>query len=72
MAGHNVVAPQPGEIFGDDHVDLLGFDVADHPLKIRAVKVSSRPTIIDVSVVDRQPMLLHKIIQEGFLIVDAF
>ena len=46
VAGENVVAAQTAQILGDDHVDLLGLDVSDQPLKIRAVKIGAAPAII--------------------------
>ena len=72
MTGHDIISAQTGQVFSDDHVDLLGFDVTDHTLEIRSVKIGAAPTVIDISVINRQSMFLHKIIQEGFLVVDAF
>ena len=46
----NVVASQAGKVFGDDHIDLLCFDVPDHPLEIRAVKVCAAPAVVYIFV----------------------
>ena len=42
----NVVASQAGKVFGDDQIDLFGFDVPDHPLEIRAVKIRAAPAVV--------------------------
>ena len=68
MAGHDVVAAQSGQVFGDDHIDLFGFDVADHPLKVRAVKVGTAVPVIHIGVIDLQAVLSHELIQQGLLI----
>ena len=52
MAGHNIVTPQTGKVFGNDHVDLLGFNVSNHALEVRAVKTSTAPTVIDIGIID--------------------
>ena len=72
MASHDIVAPQTGQVFGNDHVDLLGFDITNHPLEVRSVKASTAPAVIDIGVIDGQTVLFYKIIQEGFLIGYAF
>ena len=71
VAGHDVVTAQTAQILGNDHVDFLGFNVPDHPLKIRAVKICSAPAVIHIGVIDRKPVLLYKLLQKGFLICDA-
>lgn len=52
VSGHDVVTPQTGEVFGDNHIDLLGLNIADHSLKIRAVKVCTAPAIVNVGVIN--------------------
>ena len=68
MAGHDVVAAQTAQVFGNDHIDLLGLDVADHPLKIRAVKAGTAVPVIHIGVIDLQAVLSHELIQQGLLI----
>mgnify|MGYP000149247791 FL=1 len=47
MAGHNVVPAQTGEVLGDDHVDLLGLNIRDHPLEAgRSKLVPLQPSSI--------------------------
>ena len=41
VARHDIVTSQPGQVLGNDHVDLLGLDVGNHPLEIRAVKAGA-------------------------------
>ena len=62
MPSHNVIAAQAGQVLGDDHVDLLGFDIADHPLKVRSVKIGPAPAVINIGVVDGKPVLLDKLV----------
>ena len=64
VPGHDVVTAQTGQVFGDDHVDLFCFNICDHPLECRTVKSCSAVTVVNIGVIDRQPMLLHKFIQE--------
>src|SRR5699024_8978245 len=71
VAGQDVVPAQSGEILGDDHVDLLGLDVRNHPLEGRAVKTGAAPAVVYIGVIDDQPVLLYKLPQQGFLILDA-
>lgn len=71
VAGQNVVLAQPGEVLGDDHVDLLGLDASDHPLEGRAVKIRAAPAVIYIGIVDAQPVLLYKLPQQGFLVLDT-
>ena len=52
MASHDIVTPQTGKVFGNDHVHLLGFDVANHALEVWAVKTGATPTVIDIGIVD--------------------
>jgi len=63
MAGHNVVAAQSGEVFGDDHIDLLGLNVRHHALEGRTVEACSAPAIVDVGVVDLQTVFACELIQ---------
>ena len=72
VAGENVVAAQTAQILGDDHVDLLGLDVGDQPLKIRSVKIGAAPAVIHIGVKDAQAVLLDEFLQHGSLVVDAF
>ena len=46
VAGQNVVPAQSGEILGDDHIDLFGLDVRNHPLEGRPVEVSAAPAVV--------------------------
>ena len=71
VAGQDVVPAQPGEVLGDDHVDLLGLNIRDHPLEGRPVEAGSAPAIVYIGVIDAQPVLLHKLPQQGFLVLDA-
>ena len=52
MAGHDIVTTQSGQVFGDDHIDLLGFNVTDHALEVWAVKTGAAPTVINIGIVD--------------------
>ena len=72
MAGENVVAAQTAQVLGNDHVDLLGLDVGDQPLKIRSVKIGAAPAVIHIGVKDAQAVLLDEFLQHGSLVVDAF
>ena len=71
VAGQDVVPAQPGEVLGNDHVDLLFFDIRNHPLEGRAVKTGAAPAVVYIGVMDAQPVLLHKLPQQGFLVLDA-
>ena len=71
VAGQNVVPAQSGEILGDDHIDLFGLDVRNHPLEGRPVEVSAAPAVVNIGIVDAQPVLLYKLPQQGFLVLDA-
>ena len=71
VAGHDVVTAQTGEIFGNDHIDLLCLNIGNHPLKIRTVKVGAAPAVVHIGIVDAQPVLLHKLPQQGLLVLDA-
>ena len=53
VTGHDVVAAQTGQVFGDDHVDLLGLNVRNHPLECRTVKICAAETVINIDIVDR-------------------
>ena len=52
VTGHDVVTSQTAQVLGNDHVDLLGLNIADHSLKIRTVKVGSAPAIVNVGVIN--------------------
>ena len=71
MAGHDVITAQTGKVFGDDHIDLFCFNVANHPLKTGPVKAGAAPAVVYVGIVDVQPVLLHKLPQQRFLVLDA-
>ena len=71
VAGQDVVPAQSGEVLGDDHVDLLGLDVGNHPLEGRPVKTGAAPAVVYIGVIDAQPVLLDKLTQQGFLVLDA-
>ena len=68
---HDVVTAQSGQVLGDDHIDLFGFNVRNHPLERRTVKCGTAVTVINIGVVDGQPMLFHKFIQKGILVGNA-
>ena len=72
VAGHNVVTAQTAQVLGNDHVDLPGFNVADHPLKIRAIKICAAVTIINIDIINRQAIVLYKFVQQRFLVGHAF
>lgn len=71
VAGHDVVTAQSREGLGDDHVDLLGLDVRNHPLEGRAVKTGAAPAVVYIGVIDAPPVLLDKLPQQRFLVLDA-
>ncbi len=71
MPGHDVVTTQTGQILGDDHIDLFGFNVRNHPPECRTVKCGAAVAVINIGVVDGQPMLFHKFIQKGILVGNA-
>ena len=71
VAGQDVVPAQAGEVLGNDHIDLLGLDVGDHPLEAGPVKTGAAPTVVHIGVVDAQPVLLHKLPQQRLLVLDA-
>lgn len=71
VAGHDVVAAETGEVFGDDHVDPLRLYVGYHALKIRPVEIGAAPAVVYVGVVDIEPLLPHEFPQQGFLVRDA-
>ena len=52
VTGHDVVTSQTAQVLGNDHVDLFGLNIADHSLKIRAVKVGAAPAIVNVGVIN--------------------
>ena len=62
VTGHDVVTSQTAQVLGNDHVDLLGLNIADHSLKGRTVKVGSAPAIVNVGVIELQTMFLHEFI----------
>ena len=47
---HNVISAKTGEVFCNYTVDFSGFNICNHALKIRSVKVCSRPPVIYVLV----------------------
>ena len=51
MAGHDIVSAKTGQVFGDNHVDLLSFDICNHSLEIRAVKAGAAESVIDINIV---------------------
>ena len=71
VPGHDIIPPQARQVFGDDHVDLLGLDVFEHPPKGRAVEAGAAEAIVDVGIENGQPMLLHKRFQQGLLVGNA-
>ena len=60
-----------GQILGDDHIDLFGFNICNHPLERWAVKCRTAVTVINIGVVDGEPMLFYKFIQQGILVGNA-
>ena len=62
VSGHDVVTSQTAQVLGNDHVDLLGFNIADHSLEIWAVKVGTAPAIVNVGIIELQTMFLHEFI----------
>ena len=46
VAGHDVVAPQPGQILGNHHVHPSGLNVPQHPPELRAVETGARPAVV--------------------------
>ena len=71
VTGHDVVAAQTGQVLGDDHIDLFGFNVRKHPPECRAVKGGSAVAVIDIGVVYGEPMLFYKFIQQRVLVGNA-
>ena len=65
---HDVIPSKTGQVFGDDHIDLAGFDVLDHSLKVRTVEAGPAETIINIGIENGQPVLLNKFIQQGLLV----
>lgn len=60
MASHDVIAPQTGKVFRNDHVDPFGFDIRDHPLERWTVKICTAEAVINVGIIHGQPVLLHE------------
>ena len=71
VTGHDVITAQTRKVLGDDHIDLFGFNVADHPLEAGTVKAGTTPSIIHISIKDGQPVLLNKLPQQRFLVLNT-
>ena len=71
VAGHDVITAQTGKVFGDDHIDLFSFNVTNHSLETGTVKTGAAPSVIYISVEDGQSVLLHKLPQQRFLVLDT-
>ena len=71
VAGHDVITAQTGKIFGDDHIDLFCFNIANHPLEAGTIKAGAAPSVIYISVEDGQSVLLNKLPQQRFLVLDT-
>ena len=41
LPAEDIVAAQPGQVFDDDQIDLSLFDVLNHPLKPRPLKIDT-------------------------------
>ncbi len=68
VASHDVIPPQTGQVLGDDHVDLFGLDVFDHPPEGRPIEAGAAEPIVDIGVENGQPMLPGKLIQQRLLV----
>ena len=50
VAHINVVPAKPGKVFNHNTVDFPGFNIQNHPLKIRAVKIIASVSIVRIEV----------------------
>ena len=71
VAGHDVVAPQPGQILGNHHVHPSGLNVPQHSPELRAVETGARPAVVHIEAGHRHPPLAGKVLQHGPLVADA-
>ena len=72
MTGQNVVPAQARKILSNDHIDFLGLNIGNHPLKTGAFKIRTAPAVIDVNVKNGKPLLRRKGLKQGFLIGYTF
>ena len=62
-----IVAAQPGQVFGDDAVDTFGFNVLNHALETGSLEIRSRIPVIHIGL-DKVPApLTHILGKDGLL-----
>ena len=55
LSGHNVVTAQVGKVFGQHNADIAFFNVLDHPLEIRTLKIRSSKTVVYIDIINLPP-----------------
>lgn len=67
----DIVPAQAGEVLRDNTVDLSGFNIGNHTLKIGAVKVSACVAVVHVKRVAVHAVFLGVVLQHSLLVADA-
>ncbi len=62
-----IVAAQPGQVFGDDAVDTLGLNVPDHALETGSLEIRPRIAVVHIGL-DKVPAPLTHIVDEDGLL----
>ena len=71
VAGFRHVTAQPGQIFGDDHVDLAGFQMLQHSAEARALEVAAGITVIGKLLYQNDAVLFAVFPHNGTLVGNA-
>ena len=71
VAGLRHVAPEAGEILGDDHVRIPAFQVANHCLEAGTLEIRAAPAVVDVLVQDRDALVLTVALDDVALVRDT-
>ena len=66
-----IVTTKARQILDDHTLDLSGFHIRDHPLKVRTLKVRAGETVIHIELVVGVAVVLAVALQHLFLVYDA-
>ena len=66
-----MVAAQPGQILGDDHINFARFDVVQHTVKIWTVEIKAAPSVVHIHLHHQKIMLFGVLGQHGLLRPDT-
>ena len=66
-----MLTTKPGQVLGDDTIYFAAVHIVHHALKIRTIKIGAAPAIVYILVIDGKTLLLHKLIDNGALGLNA-